>query len=502
MNVFKKITWSVCLMLCLALSTMACSSGGTTTDDTVDETAAADETSTDSSTSTTDDTSTDDTTDDVTTNTDTDTTSDDASDDTAEDNSDDSAADDDATDDDDDGADADGDDAEDDDAGDDDAADDGDDAGDDTDSDGVVDADDNCPLVSNADQADEDDDGTGDTCDEDDEAEDTTAPTISTIATDTGIALSSESSTLILETNTFLVTFSETIVGEVAGLATLDCEGTSQEVTVDQAPDTDAIADNEVSITPATTLPTASACTLTMASGITDSVGNATTEAIVFDLHTCGVSDDFSDANSLDICWNAGVDNEGILTSSVADSAATFSIAAASSTSGESGPKSVGYTKVVNGTDYVIESTFTSVSGLKNAFGETGADGAVLMIQGTSEEAASIICGPVGNGEAGVKILFMETATFTQFSSDAIGAGTGTTDLAVRLTREGTTFTCEFSSGGGEFAPVGGEGASITEDPFDGVESSEAGLFFIHNGDADLEAVVDGITFSSAEEPE
>ncbi len=323
---------------------------------------------------------------------------------------------------------------------------------------------------------------------------DTTPPTVTSIKTNTSQSLSAKS-TLVTTASTFLVTFSETIADDLTALAlkiTLTCGKIGQPITLASVTDTDGITDNELSVTPNAALPAGTDCALTVAAGIADSAGNASAADTFAAISTCGLTDDFNDPTSLSVCWTTGTDNKGVLTANVADGLATFGIPADVSTINADGSiKNVAFTKTIQG-DFVVNTVLKNISGLNNPFGQSGADG-IALIATASATGSTVACGPLGNGGAGVSVYFFAAGgADAPATSDPIGSGTGIDLLLVRLTKTGSTFTCEYSTDGGTFTTVG---SALTVSDFDGVTSAGSGIFFIHSGSQAISAVADKIIF-------
>lgn len=354
------------------------------------------------------------------------------------------------------------------------------------------------------------DDGSGNDDPADDDGDtggDDETPTVAAKANtaSTESTLSSGTNTLVAANTTFILTFTVPVTTPetIADQITLSCETSGAQTFIPSAAaddDADTIINNEFVITPDADLPSGEACMLTIAATPVGDGTTSTAEA-AFPLNTCGLSDDFSDTNSLSLCWTAGADNDDLLTSSVADDVATLSVAADVSTTTETEQgteiKDVGYTKTVNGTDFTLITTFTGISGLEEGFGASGTDAVLLTANTGGETQSSIICGPGGSGDDRIDVIFWNTSAdpSTMAFGGAFGADSSIDALTVRLTRSGTAFICSYSTNGVNFTTIGEEG--ITAPEFDGQESTVTGLTIVHGaGSEALTAVIGEVSLT------
>ncbi|MBI4366798.1 MAG: Ig-like domain-containing protein [Deltaproteobacteria bacterium] len=446
----------IAVVIGLSLSA-ACSSDETTEDTTAAASTTTD--TTDTSTTTTTDTTTTTTTSETTTTT---ATSENTAEDTTTTDTDDSTDTDDDTDD-------------------------SDDAGD-TDDDADDDTDDDSDDADDSDDTDDADDADDDTDDDDDDTGDTTAPTLS-ITTDAGVVITED--LLVTTTATFSVLFSEAVdLATVtdANIA-LMCGDPAAAQTIEiaqAAEDTDEIADNEFTVTPVDGLPEGSACQLTLGAGIADPSGNAIVETTI-SVTTCGMDDDFSNADSLDVCWTAQDDNAEILSAAIADGAATFTIASDVAT----GDAQVGFKKPQTASDLSVTAIYTELAGFAAASGQDALPDSA-MIGFVDDTNATVLCGPTSNGGDGIVVLFYASAgEGIPASSETLGEETGLDQtLSVTITKSGDEYTCSYSLDGGEATEVGDPLAAELTDSYNAL------LSFAHTaGTEDLTAVLDAIEF-------
>lgn len=291
---------------------------------------------------------------------------------------------------------------------------------------------------------------------------DTTAPTV-TLKTASGSAVATSGS-IVPTSATFVATFSEPMnpltvtkesVSLLCGIVAIDADVTK----VDKVGD-DGIADNEWTVVPTSKagLPAAATdCVLTFSTANADVAGNGLT-ATTFTFETCGTSDDFSNANSLGVCWTAAADNTGKIATSNADGVETFTIAKDVATAG----LQIGFTKSLTDTNLTVTATLAGLSGLVTAAGETGAaDSASVQLVGTGGAGKTAFCGVMGSGGAGLKVVFFvgTPGADNPPASDTIGSGSGLgagETLALLLTKTGSDFDCAYSFGGAAPVTVGG----------------------------------------------
>lgn len=325
---------------------------------------------------------------------------------------------------------------------------------------------------------------------------DTTAPAVSSVTTDSGATVATAGS-IVTTAATFTVKFSEALsaASVTPSTVTLTCDGAAQTGTVAAAADSDDIADNEFTITPEAALPAGANCDLVFGTAIADTAGNALTEA-TYAFTTCGNSDDFSNADSLSVCWSARADNAGNVTAAVADGAATLTIDAAIGTA----DKKVGFTKTFTDDDLTATAVFTNLSGLALGGGQNQqADSATLSMVSTTDGGSEqiVVCGPVGSGGNGVQIMFFAGTPNQEnppATSDTFGSGNGFSGtLVVQLTKTGTDFTCEYSVDDGDFTAVGDTGT------LDLGASYSAGISVNHTaGETGLSATLEQFDFGGS----
>lgn len=317
-----------------------------------------------------------------------------------------------------------------------------------------------------------------------------------TVKTGAGSAVATSGS-IVTTAATFVATFSaamnpETVTGTSV---TLTCNSNPVPANLAKVAEVgdDGIADNAWTLTPtdAGGLPSGvSDCVLTFGTANTDAAGNALTET-AFTFATCGTSDDFSNANSLGVCWNAATDNTGKLTTSQADGTATFTIAADVATAGSQ----IGFTKDFSDATLVVNATIAGLTGLFATADESG-NGDMTSIQLSGGQDKSAFCGAMGSDGNGLTILFFvgtpgpENLPATATIGSGSGLGTGET-LVLTLSKSGNDFTCAHTFNGGATTPVG-----VTKS-LDIGATYTGGLFFSNVAGTDpLNVVIDAVQFT------